>query len=558
MRFAAWLIDLVYNALALAGNTVARARGRPVYVLVDLSGEYPEHRPRSPWWVRRRPESLEDLRGRLRLLAADPAVAGIVVTVSDLRAGLGAVQSLRRALAGVRAAGKRVIAYLPEASTHVYYAASIADTVIMPESGTLNLVGLALEATFLGDALARIGVAGEFEQIAEYKAAVEPFVRGAMPAPMREALNAVLDSVYDDVMAAIADARRIAPADLRRAVCGAPLPAGAARDAGLVDATLYEDELPAYLAAGNRVPALLPWTIVRRRLRRPLRRPGAGPAIAAITVRGPIHMGESRPRPFGVPPLFGAAETAGHATVIRAIRAAERDRRFGAIVLAIDSPGGSALASDLIWRAVARANRAKPVVAFLGNVAASGGYYVAAGARRIVCLPGTLTGSIGVIGGKFNVRRLAERAGVHRELLARGEAAALFSPFMPFSAADRRRVRALMEGVYERFVARVADGRGLALDAVRAVARGRVWTGHQAEGHGLVDQLGDFPDAVDAAKHLMGIAASCRVPVVHVRAPNAVAISPPAASVRNLLAPGLAALLDDPILTLLPWEISIR
>ncbi len=558
MRFATWLVDLAYDALALAGNALALSRGRPVYVLVDLSGEYPEYRPRTPWWVRRRPESLEDLRGRLRVLAADPAVAGLVVTVSDLRAGLATVQSLRRALAGVRAAGKRVIAYLPEASTHIYYTASVADAVIMPESGTLNLVGLALEATFLGDALARLGVTGEFEQIAEYKTAVEPLVREAMPAPMREALNAVLDSVYDDMTARIAEARRLTPADLRRAVCDAPLPARAARDAGLIDATLYEDELPDYLAEGNRVPALVPWGLVRRRLRRPLRRLGAAPAIGVITVRGPIHMGESRVRPLSLPLPFGAGETAGHATVIRAIRAAEHDRRFGAIVLAVDSPGGSALASDLIWRAVARANRVKPVVAFLGNVAASGGYYVAAAARRIVCLPGTLTGSIGVIGGKFNIRHLAERAGVHRELLARGEAAALFSPFMPFSAADRRRLRALMEDIYERFVARVAEGRALAPEAVRAVARGRVWTGRQAHGHGLVDQLGDFTDALDAAKHLMGVAAPRRVAVVHVRAPNAVSISRPMASVRHLLTPGLAALLEEPILTLLPWEISIR
>ncbi len=561
MRLIIWLSDLLYDALALVRNLWSTLRRRgSVYVLLELAGGYPEHRPPAAWWVRRRPESVEEVRRRLRVLAADPSVAGVVVTASGLDAGLATIQSLRSALARFRDSGKRVIAYLPQASTRLYYLASVADTVVMPESGTLNLVGLTLEATFLGEALGRAGVAAEFEQIAEYKSAAEPFVRGSMSAPMREALNAILDSVYDDVVRDIAAARRLDPVAIQRVVNRAPLSASAARDAGLVDAVLFEDELPGYLAVGARRPEIAPWVLARRRLRRPLRWRSPGRAIAVITVRGAIHMGESRARPPVPLPLpFVSEDTAGHATIARAIRAAERNPGFGAIVLSVESPGGSALASDLIWREVRRADRTKPVVAFLGNVAGSGGYYVAAAARQIVCLPGTLTGSIGVISGKFSVRELVGRAGVHREILARGETATIFSLFVPFSAEERRRLHAQAEETYDRFVSRVAEGRRLPRETVLAAAKGRVWTGRQAQCHGLVDELGDFTAAVDAAKRLMGIARSRAVRVVHVRPPRGLALPNSSASeALSALAPALGALLEERILAVMPYQVSVR
>ena len=355
----------------------------------------------------------------------------------------------------------------------------------MPESGALDLVGITLEATFLGDTLDRLGIVGEFERIAEYKSAIEPFTRDAMSEPMREALNAVLDSVFDDLVGEIAASRGLDPDTVRRLIDQAPLSARAAAEAGLIDAVLFEDELPAYLADGPRGhPAIVPWAGGAAAAPPAVPVAGAGArAIAVIALRGPIVMGESRGRPPLAVPLLGG-ETTGHATVARAVRAVERNPLFGALVLSVDSPGGSALASDLIWREIERVGHRKPVVAFFGNVAASGGYYVAASARRIVCLPGTLTGSIGIIAGKFNVRGLLERLGAHREILARGDAATIASPFVPFSADERRRLRAQTEETYARFVDRVARGRHMPPDAVRAVARGRVWTGRQAKERG--------------------------------------------------------------------------
>jgi protease-4 len=275
-----------------------------------------------------------------------------------------------------------------------------------------------------------------------------------------------------------------------------------------------------------------------------------------IGVRGIIQMGESRNRPPLPVPFLGGAAT-GHATVARAFRVVERNPRFGGVILSIDSPGGSALASDLIWREVSRVNRTKPVVAYLGNVAGSGGYYVAVAASRIVAEATTLTGSIGVIGGKFTVRGLAARIGVNREILARGEAATTASPFAPYSAEDRRRLRRHMEETYDRFVTRVAEGRRMPREDVLAVARGRVWTGRQARERGLVDRLGDFPTAVAAVKELMGIPDSRGVAVVPVRPPRAVALRAPAVLTElGDVWTDLSSLFGERVLALAPWEIS--
>jgi protease-4 len=558
MRLLAVLGDLLANACLSLRNQVA-AWGAPdgMYVQVEWRGPFPQHRTHRPWWARRQPDTIDDARERLEQIGADPRAAGVIVMLGGLETGLASLQSLRAALAACSASGKRVVVYVSQASTSLYYLASAADTVVMPESGTLDLVGVTLEATFLGDALKRFGVSGEFERIAEYKSAVEPLTRGGMSEPMREALNAVLDSVYDDLVAGIAAARGLDPDAVRRLIDAAPLSARAAAEAGLVDAVLFEDELGTYLARGGRPPAIVPWPAARRRLSRPLRRRRGARAIALITLRGPIVMGESRGRPPLPVPLF-RGEVAGHATVARAVRAVERSRRFGALVVSIDSPGGSALASDLIWREIERVGRRKPVVAFFGNVAASGGYYVAAAAQRIVCEPGTLTGSIGVISGKLNVRGLFERLGVHREILARGDAATMASAFVPFSAEERRRLLVQTEVTYARFVDRVARGRGMTPDAVQAVARGRVWTGRQAKERGLVDVLGDFRAAVNAAKELTGAAAET-VPVVHIRPPRGPSAAPehPVAALAEIAA-GVAALLEERVLALFPWEVSVR
>ena len=556
MGAVTYLFDFFYNAWTLLRNQILRLRGpRPLYALLDLSGPYPEHRTGRFRWIRQ-PQSIDELRDQLKQIAGSDA-AGVVLTMSSLQAGLASVQSMRSALAGLRRAGKRVVAYVPEADMRTYYLASAADTIVMPEAGALDIAGLRAEMTFFKDALDRLGVAGAFEQMGEYKGAAEPFTRAAMSEAMRESLSAVLDSMFAEAIAETAEARGIEPAALRAAVDRAPLSAAEARAAGLVDGILFEDELPRFLQTPPRLPpVILPWTLARRRLQKPLRWRAGERVIAMIGVRGIIQMGESRNRPPLPIPFLGGAAT-GHATVARAFRVVERNPLFAGVILSIDSPGGSALASDLIWREVSRVNRTKPVVAYLGNVAGSGGYYVAVGASRIIAQATTLTGSIGVIGGKFTVRGLATRIGVNREILARGEAATMASPFVSYSAEDRRRLRRHMEETYDRFVGRVAEGRRMPREDVLAVARGRVWTGRQARERGLVDRLGDFPTAVAAAKELTGIPDSRGVAVVPVRPPRAVALRAPAVLTElGDVWTDLSSLFGERVLALAPWEIS--
>ena len=551
--------DLLYNLYVLIRNVLVALRGpRRMYVLLELTGPYPEHRARRRWRIRP-PQSLDEFRERLDLIAANEHAAGVVITAHTAELGFASIQSIRAALQAFQARGKRVVAYLPQANTRLYYLAAAADSIVMPEAGVLDLAGLQLGATFFKDALDRLGIAGEFEQIAEYKGAAEPFTRSTMSEPMRESLSAILDSVFEDVVSYIAASRRLGPDAVRALVDRAPFTAGEALEAGLVDSLAFEDELPRLVqTAAGSPPLVLPWPLARGRLRRPFRWRTIRRAIAVIGVRGAIHMGESRTPPPLPLPGIGAGST-GYATVARAFRLVERNPRFGAIILSIDSPGGSALASELIWREVDRVKRVKPVVAYMGNVAASGGYYVACDCGRIVAQSATLTGSIGVIAGKFTVRGLVERLGVRREALVRGEAAAMASPFTPFSHEELRRLRRHLDAIYERFVDRVAGGRRMAREDVAKVARGRIWTGRQAMERGLVDRLGDFSTAVAAAKELMGVPPDGAVAVVQIRPPRSAPIGG-----AGLLAElgefwsGLAALLEERVLALMPWEITLR
>jgi len=307
MGAVTYVSDFLYNAWTLLRNQILRLRRpQPLYALLDLSGPYPEHRTGRFRWIRQ-PQSIDDLREQLKQIAGSDA-AGVVLTMSSLQAGLASVQSMRAALAGLRRAGKRVVAYVPEADMRTYYLASAADTIVMPEAGALDIAGLRAEMTFFKDALDRLGVAGAFEQMGEYKGAAEPFTRGAMSEAVRESLSAVLDSTFAEAIAETAEARGIEPAALRAAVDRAPLSAAEARSAGLVDGILFEDELPRFLQTPPRLPpVILPWTLARRRLQKPLRWRAGERVIAMIGVRGIIQMGESRNRPPLPIPFLGGS-----------------------------------------------------------------------------------------------------------------------------------------------------------------------------------------------------------------------------------------------------------
>ena len=549
MTLIALAVEMIVNVFLVIRNAVIRLLPAPEFVVVTVRGPLPERRPVSPARLRRwlgrmwdtpPPESLEEWRERLRLLAGDPRVRGIVLKLGDLQAGLASLEGLRRALRSFRASGKRLVAYLETCDLRGYYLASAAETVVAPESAELSWHGLRSETTFLRVALDRLGIRAQFSHIAEYKTATHRFLYPKMTPPQREMLDTVLSTTFAHLIAVVAEARGVAETSVEEAIDVGLMTAMEAQGRKLIDLVAFEDELPRVLAQDGRPARLIPWLLASRRVRKPVRwRSRHRGAIAVVQVLGAIVPGESRDLPVPLP-LLGHQLT-GHESMARTLRAAERARGVRAVILHVESGGGSAVASDLIWREVMRVQQVKPVVVFMGNVAGSGGYYVGCGARHIVCGETTLTGSIGVVAGKFALRGFLEKSGVLPEMLTRGESAAMPSPFAEFSESQQAALQRWMEDIYRRFTARVAAGRKKTAEEVEAIARGRVWAGRDAAARGLVDELGDFETAVRKAKQLAGMPVEADIPVLTIRPPRAapqVPTASPAAWMEALRAAG--------------------
>jgi protease-4 len=505
------------------------------------------------------------MQAMVERLGGDPRVETVLLQFGTLQAGTAALYSLRRMVLDLRSKGKRVVAWMPSATTWEYYLASACDEIVIPPSGRLSVLGVRIEALFVKDTLALAGVEADLESIAEYKTAPDTFRRATMTEPHREMLDAILNSYLDIAVTAIAEGRGIEPARVRELIDTMPLLPDQAVEAGLVDAVLYEDELPAHLhPAGERKgepPPFCTWRKSARWLRQPVRRT-TGRTVGVVSVEGMIVPGKSRRAPSPIPlPITNAQ--AGAETIIQALRQAESDQQMVAVILHVDSPGGSALASDLIAREVRRLREKKPVVALMGAQAASGGYYVAAPANRIVARPTTITGSIGVWGGKFTLGGLYEKLGIRREALQRGAMAGLYSEMAPFSPEERKWVRRDMGEFYARFKDYVVEGRGMAEEEVERVARGRVWTGAQALEAGLVDGLGGFETALEQAKALAGIKPVQDVGVVPVRAPrHELPPSPFPVGTEGLnltsLLEEIQGLARERVWAMAPWIVHVR
>jgi protease-4 len=560
---SAVVAEVVVNASRWLCNVVAGFSPGPDFVLINISGRLPEQRVHPQgWrgWLQRRfnppRESLHVWRERLQLLADDPQVKGIIITIGDLQAGLPAIESLRRSLLTFRTSGKRLIAFLVTANLYTYYLASAADTLMAPESAEFSLHGLRAEATFLRAALDRLDVRPQFHHIAEYKSAANRLLYASMPEPQREMQIALLESTFAEVLGAIANARQKPVETIQEAVDQGLLSAAEARARHLLDAIGFEDELSTALSQGGQAVTIYPWERARQRIRRPYHwRSLERHAIGIVELVGVIVPGQSRDLPLPLP-LVGQ-QLAGHETIAQALRRAESSPRVKAIVFYVDSPGGSAIASDLIWHEVSRLQRQKPVVVCMGNVAASGGYYVACGAQHMVAGATTLTGSIGVIAGKIDWHGLLEKAGIHREIIRIGATASMPSTFTAYSDQEWELLRRRMDEVYQRFKARVAAGRGRSLAAIEEIARGRVWTGRQALGLGLIDELGDLEVAVRKAKELAQIPLHADVPIMIMR-PSKAAPWPSVAPVA--WEPALRSLRQfwtEHTLALMPPEIRI-
>lgn len=556
--------DLFRNSSSFLTNPLRLLRRRGIdYVVLSLAGSFPERTtpPRRPFplsllpWPPP-PASVESLTTRLERLALDPRVQGVVLLVSGLQAGPATVSSMRQAIARFRQSGKKAVAYLPDAGLWSYYLACACDEIVVPESAHFHAAGLWSEAIFLKDTLALIGLEAEFEAIAEYKVSPDMLRRSEMTAPHREMLESLLDSLYAEVVGAIAKGRGLEPDRIIKLLDEAPWTAQQALDEGLLDAVCYEDELPAYLGAPDAPLGLQTWDEARRRLVRP-RRWHSRRKIGIISVEGTIVLGPSRRSPLPIPLPLPTIQ-AGSETIIQQLRTAALRKDLAAVVLHVDSPGGSALASDQIWREVLQLGRAKPVVVYMGNQAASGGYYISAPAQAIVAQPTTLTGSIGIWGGKIVTKNLYAKIRAGRETASRGRAAGLYAESAPFSDEERAKVRASIGDGYSRFKDRVARGRDKRNEDVEDIARGRVWTGKQALDNGLVDRLGDLQAAADQARELAGMDPGRRARLVNIpipkryQAPRAI----PADAAGWLI--NLRGLVHEGVFALAPWFIRIQ
>lgn len=497
-----------------------RPGGSPVLLELDLTEPPLPDEPADPLGRlrARHRTSLPRVVRALRDAAHDPGVAGLVARLGGPALGLAQAQELAEAVREFRAGGKPAVAWSEtfgefSAATPSYVLATAFDTVWLQQSGGVGLVGFALTTPFLGDALRRAGVEPQFAQRHEYKNAADVLTRAGFTAAHRESLTRLVDSSWEQAREAVAAGRALPVQTVQRLADSGPATAADAVREGLVDRVGYRDEVLAdvrqRLGGSGETPPLL---LVSRYARR------SGPAgllrhlpgrsrrvVALVTAAGAIHQGRSRRGPVGGP-------SAGSDTVGAALRSARRDASVGAVVLRVDSGGGSYVASDAIAREVALLrDGGTPVVVSMGSVAASGGYFIAAPADRVLALPGTITGSIGVLAGKLVTRGLADRIGLRRELVTAGDHAAMLTTTRPFTADELARLDAWLDEVYDDFVGQVARGRGLPRGEVEAVARGRVWTGADALDRGLVDELGGLGAAAGVARRLAGLPADAEL-----------------------------------------------
>jgi protease-4 len=494
-----------------------KGRAAPLILELDLTEGVVEGPPADPLGaiLSMRKTRLPDVLSGLKRARDDDRVRALIVKIGGHPIGLGTVQELRAAVLEFKRSGKRAIAFSETfgefgAGTVPYYLASAFDRIYLQPSGDVGLTGISLEQHFVKNALGKLGVEYQLGQRHEYKTAANMFTQDHMTDAHRESTARIAESVTEQIVAGIAEARGLEPKRVQELIDQGPFIGSEAVAAGLVDQLAFRDEVYDEIraAAGPDAHLLFVSRYAKGTLAKRLPHPGEH-AVALIHGAGPIRLGRSgrSPLPFG-----GGGAAMGSDTISAAIRAARRDDKVKAIVFRVDSPGGSYVASDTIWREVVLARESgKPVIVSMGDVAASGGYFVAMAADAIVAQPGTLTGSIGVFGGKPVIRDLLTRVGVTSESVGKGVNAGMFSPTREFSEQQWQRVNAWLDRIYDDFVGKVAQGRGLDRDRAHELARGRVWTGADAKSNGLVDELGSLEDALSLARRKAGLPAGCPV-----------------------------------------------
>jgi len=537
---------------------LAKLRQRRTAQLIlelDLTDGISETRPADPVAAiaARNRVVLPDVLDGLRRARDDDRVAVLVARLGGRGIGLAAVQELRRAVAEFAEAGKTTIAWAESfgefsASNVQYYLATAFEKIWLQPSGDLGLTGIAVERIFLRGALDKLGADFQVAKRHEYKSAAEQLTETGFSPAAREETDRMTASVTEQLVQGIADRRGLSREKVGELVDAGPFLAGRAQSEGLIDQLGYRDEVYAearklagpdaavlYISRYQRAKAM-----AQRARATVTRLPGTTePGVALIYATGAIRRGRSG---RGLLPAGGAM---GSDTIAAAIRTAARDEHIRAILLRVNSPGGSYVASDTIWREVVRARAGGiPVVVSMGDVAASGGYYISMAADQIVAQPGTITGSIGVLTGKPVLGDALGRAGISSDRITHGQHAAMFSQLRPFSADEWALVSDWLDHIYADFTGKVASGRGMTPDQVHEVAKGRVWTGADALSRGLVDELGGIDRAAAIARRRAGLPATAPLRVFpHVRPIDR--LRPAASSESRGAAAAPAGLLGD-------------
>jgi protease-4 len=497
------------------------------YVEFTLDGTYTATKTVSTFGT----SSTKTLRGlfkKLDTLKTDDEIAGIIFKIDSVSVGWATLQEIRNKLHEFREAEKETIGYLESGGNAEYLLAAAMERVVLMPTGSLNLTGLRAEVLFYKGLLDKLDIEADMLAMGKYKSGVEPYMRDGMSDAFRESMTALLDDLYAQLLAHIAENRDgITAEGVSDLVNRGPFTAEEAQQEKLVDTLQYYDELLDALKTASpdedvqvvkpdyerkrKVPDMNSFAGLMQLLSmlNPPQRARTSTAenqIALIYANGPILP--------DIDSFFASMPVITPETLNEAFVKARTDDSVRAVVLRIDSPGGSALASDLIWREVMLTQRKKPVVVSMGDVAASGGYYIAMAAGTIVAHPSTLTGSIGVFGGKLNMKGFYNKIGLTKEIIAHGQNATLYSDYGGFTPTERERVEKIMKTVYKDFVSKAAAGRSKSFDEIDEIAQGRVWTGKQAKALGLVDELGGLDTALSIAKEQAGFADDDKVNLI--------------------------------------------
>ncbi|MBL8185579.1 MAG: signal peptide peptidase SppA [Blastocatellia bacterium] len=521
-------VSLVLILIAIIGIAlIADQIGRPSVannsvLVLNVSGDLPDYIPEDP--VAKavgisQGQSFTSLLTQLRKAKADNRIGAVLLDINFPGIGWGRAEELRDAIKDLRSSGKPVYAYMQLGMNRDYFIATAAEKIYMPPPGDLWINGFAAEAMFYKGSLDKLGIEADVIQIGpKYKNAPDQYTRKEMGEGQKEVINAILDEYYGRYSNAIVESRGKSAEDVKAIIDNAPYNAGQAKEQGLIDGALYIDQVHEELKTrlGYKADEKLR-TISGFQYRDiPSDSLGLnnGERVAIIFASGAINVGRSNDGPFG-------GNMVGSDTVVKAVNEAAADNSIKAIVLRVDSPGGSALASDLMWRAIENAKAKKPVVVSMGDVAASGGYYISTNASKIVAQPTAITGSIGVFVGKPVIKGLYDWLGVTNEYTMRGKNAGIFRETEKWNPDERAKMEEQTNNIYfNNFIPKVASGRNMTVEAANTIGQGRVWTGTQAKANGLIDEFGGLEKAISIAKELAKLPADKDVRRVVLPAPR--------------------------------------